>query len=257
MSIDALVARLRVDAAKPVTDRSRYDAAWELRDEDPDASIPGFRPLLDDPAPGVRELAAWLVAAFASAGDGSDDPDDDGDSGEPRARPIELAVPRVCALAATDPVVGVRSSAMRAVQFFAAWPRLRDQVGPVLEAALADPGAEVRVAAAFGLLRTGTSLPLAAAELGAALARPEPPNSNEHQEICMQLAGIGRQAAAAVPGLLARLMEAPDADLTVSIIDALGAAGTPEAIAQLRDLDDPDTATGRAAQRALRTTAGS
>jgi HEAT repeat protein len=239
MGIDALLAQLRLDAAKPAGDRTRYGAAWELQD-DP-ASVASFLPLLDDADAGVRELAVWLVASFAQAY---------GDDDE-RAELVEPALPRVRELAAADPVEAVRENAVRALQFFAIVPRLRDEVLAALERALRDPDPDVRVTAAFGLERTGTALPAVAAELGAALQRPEPPRSNLHQEACMMLTAMGRAAAPGVPGLLALLMEAPDPDLTESIIEALGAAATPEALAQLRDMDDPDSHIGRVAGRAL------
>jgi HEAT repeat protein len=240
MSTDALLAQLRRDAAKPAADPTRYDAAFTLSEEVD--HVPAFLPLLADPEPGVRELAAWLVASFAQA-IGHDDE---------RASAVEPALPRVGALAATDPVAAVRASAVRALQFYAAEPRLRGEVLPALEQALRDQSPEVRVTAAFGLARTGTAPAAVAAEMGAALRRPEPPGTNLHQEVCMELTGLGGQAAPAVPGLLALLQESTDADLTISIVEALGAARTPEAVAQLRDLDDPGTPVGRAAGRALR-----
>lgn len=236
MTTEALISRLRADARRPHDDRRRYDAAFEILDvEEPLAVIV---PLLADPDLGVRALAVWMIADFTRSDD------------EDRLAAIADVVPRLCQLAA-DLDAEVRRQAARALQGLTSSDAHRDAVEPVLVRLLGDPEPTVRVSVAFGLARLGVALDRVAAEMGAALLRPEPPLSNQHQEVCMMLTDLGRAAAPAVPGLLARLRSAGDPDLAVSIVEALGAAATPEATRALRELAGQGGQVGRAAGRAL------
>ena len=237
-----LLDRLRADARKPLDDRRRYDAAFDVLDSDDPLAL--ATPLLADGEAGVRALAVWIAADFC----GSDD--------DERVAQVAPLVPRLRELAVADLDAEVRRQAARALQFVASHPAQRAAVEPALHQLLLDPDPALRTSVAFGLARLGSALDRAVAELGAALTRPEPPGSNEHQEICLMLAGLGPAAAPAVPGLLALVLTGPDADLMISIVDALAAAATPDALAQLRALDEPDSRVGRAAGAALRRARG-
>ena len=85
-------------------------------------------------------------------------------------------------------------------------------------AALRDVDGEVRSSAAMALAALDPTSADAAAELGAAMQRPEPAGSNLHQEACFRLETMGAAAKRAVPGLVA-LLKSDDADLRSTALD--------------------------------------
>jgi hypothetical protein len=140
---------------------------------------------------------------------------------------------------------------MRALQFFNAGTRYRDVVLPALQAGLRDDDVDVRSSAAFGLLRSRTSLPEVAAAFARTFEQPELPGTNAHQETAMALEEMGRDAAPAAPALMRALRACTDPDLAVSL--ALALARTRDAAGRrlLVELRDEGSIVGDAARYAL------
>lgn len=216
-----MAAPVNLDALEDPKPAVRYAASRKLTEQGPSV-VPALIKALDSPKPLLREMSAHALAGFGQGEDPS---------------PAFPAIAKLGQLLASDSVAPVRKSAARALGLIAreAPAAEKKKVATELAKGLKDPDPDTRSSVAMALAALDPTSADAAAELGAAMQRPEPEGSNLHQEACFRLEVMGKAAARGVPGLV-HLMKSSDPDLRASAIDALKKLSpvVPEAKAALK-----------------------
>lgn len=196
-----------LEAAEPSV---RYAASRRLSASGAGA-VPALTAALDSPRPLLRAMAAHALAGFGQ---------------QEQAKLAWSALPKLELLVVKDADAKVRSSVARALGLLSRElpvAELRKAV-TALGGALHDADGEVRSSAAMALAVLDPTSGDAAAELGAALQRPEPVGSNLHQEACFRLETMGAAAKRGVPGLVA-LLKSDDEDLRATALESLTKLG--------------------------------
>ena len=196
-----------LEAAEPSV---RYAASRKLSAKGASV-VPELTAALDSPRPLLRAMAAHALAGFGQ---------------QEQAKVAWSALPKLELLLVKDPDAKVRSSVARALGLLCRETPAPDtrKALTALAAALRDTDGEVRSSAAMALAVLDPTSADAAAELGAALQRPEPPGSNLHQEACLRLETMGAAAKRGVPGLVA-LLKSDDEDLRATALESLTKLG--------------------------------
>lgn len=196
-----------LEAAEPSV---RYAASRKLTAKGASV-VPELTAALDSPRPLLRAMAAHALAGFGQ---------------EDEAKLAWGALPKLELLLTKDPDAKVRSSAARALGLLCREtpPAETKKALTALAVALRDADGEVRSSVAMALAVLDPTSADAAAELGAAMQRPEPAGSNLHQEACFRLEAMGAAAKRGVPGLVA-LLKSDDADLRATAIDTVTKLG--------------------------------
>lgn len=196
-----------LEAAEPSV---RYAASRKLTARGASV-LPELTAALDSPRPMLRAMAAHALAGFGQ---------------QEQAKLAWSALPKLEMLLVKDPEARVRSSAARALGLLCRETPSADTRKAVtaLGAALHDADGEVRSSAAMALAVLDPTSADAAAELGAALQRPEPAGSNLHQEACFRLETMGAAAKRGVPGLVA-LLKSDDEDLRATALESITKLG--------------------------------